>query len=165
MRSSGGKTRLDVPGFSFGVKTGEFVDVPRIFGGRGAKRKSGKPHTYSELASRAPSRSVAIASAIARHEYNKGKRFRLKQKKQPKTNHIAAYCLRRYLELSGLKTYNFAYAENPELIIPKPKIVYEVTDGLLPWVTFTSSREAMLMCATLARFGIAAYFNSRKIYP
>ena len=114
--------RLNVPGFSFGIKTGEYIDVARLYGGKGAKRKSGKPHTYQELASRTGLKTVVAKANVARIEYNKDKRIRLRQAKKPQTKKIAAYCTRRYLEFSGLPTYNFKYAEPPETIIPHQKL-------------------------------------------
>lgn len=164
-RSSG---RLDVPGFSFGQKTGEYIDVPRIYGGHGAKRKSGIPHSTPELLGgrvlTQGRKELVLATAIAKQEYNKGKRFRAKQQKQAITNPPAAYCTRRYLELIGVKRPSFQFSDPPELIIPKAKTVYELTDGLMPFLSVTSAREAELLCRTLAHYGVAAYFNQRQIF-
>lgn len=158
------KDRLNVPGFSFGEKTDEYLDVPRIFGGHGATRKSGKPHSTQELLggrNLTQERKLTLyKTRIARQQYNKGKRFRARQIKQPiKPGPLPYYCLRRYLEHSGIKTHNCSFAEPPELIQSRPKIVYEVTDGFLPLVCFTSAREAQILCKTYAKFGFATYFN------
>src|SRR6185312_5537149 len=143
MKASSG--RLDVPGFSHGQKTGEYIDVPRIYGGKGAKRKSKKPHSFTELVSRTALKSAERAASKAREEYYKAKRLRFKKAKKPITHISSHYCTRRYLEFQGLKIFSFKYSEPPELITPNPKTVYEVTDGLLSYVSFTSAMEAQLM--------------------
>ena len=158
------KGRLDVPGFWFGEKTGEYIDVPRIFGGHGAKRKSGQPHTMQELLGgknlTQERKLTMLVTRIAKQEYHKEKRVRFKQQKQATNpNPLPPYCLRRYLEHSGIKTHNCSFAEPPEIIISRPKIIYEVSDGFVPLVSFTSAREAKLLCSTYAHFGFATYFN------
>jgi len=155
--------RMDVPGFSFGIKTNEFIDVPRIFGGHGARRKSGKPHSTAELLggrNLTEERKISIfETRIARQQYNKGKRFRARQRQKPIHPSPPDYCLRRYLEHTGLRTHDCEFAFHPELIISRPRFIYEVTDGLLPLVCFTSAREAQILCKTYAKFGFAVYFN------
>lgn len=158
------KDRLNVPGFSFGLKTDEFLDVPRIFGGHGAKRKSALPHSAHELlggCNLTEGRKVSLyRTRVARQHYNKGKRFRARQKNQAITPPpLPEYCLRRYLEHSGLRTNKCTFESQPEFIISKPRFIYEVTDGLLPIVCFTSAREAQILCKTYAKFGFATYFN------
>jgi len=59
----------------------------------------------------------------------------------------------------GLKAAFVPYEEKPESWVACPKTAYEITDGLVPMVTVTSAREAMIICASLARYGIAVYFN------
>lgn len=158
------ESRLDVPGFSFGEKTGVFIDVPKIYGGRPQPKRSGRPHTLEELLgfnseSRA-NRSVQLASKIAREDHFRIKRSRHRGLRQAITN-VAAIrpCTRRFLEQMGMKSSFIAYSEKPELFISKAKTAYELTDGLLPMMSTTSAREALIICASLARRGIAAYFN------
>lgn len=152
--------RLDVPGFSYGQKTGEFIDVPRIYGGRPESRKSGKPHSLSELmVGRVVSRArkgLQRATQIAREEYHKRKRVRVRKLKAPITNHSPVKaCNRRFFDHMGMRGQFLPYVEKPELIISGAKIAYEITDGFCPIVTTTSAREAQIIAATLAHYGIA----------
>ena len=157
-------SRLDVPGFSFGVKTGEFVDVPRVFGGKPTPKRSGRPHSLSEqITAQTVSRArkaLQLSAAIAKEDYFKRKRVRVRELKKAITNSTQPKaCHRRFFEHMGLKAQFLAYVEQPELFISKSKTAYEVTDGFCPMVTTTSAREALNICASLARHGIAAYFN------
>jgi hypothetical protein len=169
------RDRLDVPGFSLGLKTGEFIDVPKIFGGRPTKRKSTTPHSFADLVSAdfpsSKRRRLLIETAIARKEYVQERRVKARSEHRGVTKPIPGYCLRRYLEFRGMKMGRDhsrcpPYKEVPEVISPNPKIIYEVieatTNGFISILSFTSSREAKLMCNTLARFGVAAYFNQVK---
>jgi hypothetical protein len=158
------KNRLDLPGFSEGFQSKDItVDIARLFGGRGSSKRSPQPHNVQELfaghnLSRKRRFSIA-AIEIANEEYRKTRRKKFKELKKPIRTPIAAYCIRRYLEFMGLPCYSIEYAECPELIQSKPKIVYEITDGLLTYASFTSSREALLLVNSAARYGIALYFN------
>lgn len=160
---SKGESRLNVPGFSFGIKTGEFIDVTRIFGGRPSPKKSGNPHSIAELASPpAISRArkmLQLATRVAKEDYFRRKRVRTRELKKATPAPILTACDRRFFEQMGMQASFLAYAEQPELFVSKPKQAYEITDGLLPFVTVTSSREALIICASLAKYGIAAYFN------
>lgn len=160
-------SRLDVPGFALGIKTGEFVDVPKLYGGRPQPKKSGHPHAMSELiAAQTVSRArkaIQLATQIVKKDYYKRKRSRLRVLKRPTNSAPIRACNRRFFEHMGMKAQFLAYAESPELFISKAKTAYEITDGFCPMVTVTSAREALLICAALARYGIAAYFN--KITP
>lgn len=155
--------RLDVPGFSFGIKTGEFIDVPKLYGGRPQPKRSGKPHSLAELiapvaVSRAR-KALQLATLIAKEDYFKRKRARKRELKRPINRAPPQACNRRFFEHMGMKAGFLPYGERPELFISKSKIAYEITDGLCPMVTTTSSREALIICASLARYGIATYFN------
>lgn len=162
------ESRLDVPGFSFGNKTGEFIDVPKLYGGRPQPKRSGIPHSFVELVvgqtiSRA-SKTAQLITKIAKEDYFKRKRVRTRGLKRAITNHaLPRACTRRFFEHSGMKAGFLAYEERPELFISRSKIAYEITDGFCPMVTTTSSREALIICASLARYGIAAYFNQVAI--
>lgn len=162
------KSRLNVPGFSFGIKTGEFVDVPKIYGGRPQPKKSGLPHSLAELvAPRALSRArkaLQLATRIAKEDYFRRKRQRNKGLKRAITNDtLPKACNRRFFEHMGMSARFLAYEEKPELFISRSKTAYEITDGFCPMVTTTSAREALSICASLARYGIAAYFNQIAI--
>lgn len=157
-------SRLDVPGFAFGIKTGEFIDVPKLYGGRPQPKRSGLPHSLSELVSAnvvsRARKSIQLAAKIAKEDYFRRKRSRVRELKRPITNQspIKA-CNRRFFEHMGMKAQFLAYAESPELFISKAKTAYEITDGFCPMVTVTSAREALNIIASLAKYGIAAYFN------
>lgn len=156
--------RLDVPGFSFGIKTGEFIDVSRIFGGRPSPKKSGTPHSFTELAtgeviSRAR-KGLQLATRIAKEDYLKRKRLKGRELKKAVPAQSIKACNRRYFESMGMDARFIAYVEPPELFISKSKQAYEITDGFLPFVTVTSAREALFIVASMAKFGVAAYFNS-----
>lgn len=161
-------SRLDVPGFAFGIKTGEFIDVPKLYGGRPQPKKSGHPHAMSELiAARTVSRArkaIQLATEIVKKDYFKRKRSRVRAFKRPITDHspIKA-CNRRFFEHMGDKAQFLDYVEQPELFISNAKTAYEITDGFCPMVTVTSAREALNIIASLAKYGIAAYFN--KVAP
>ena len=156
-------SRLDIPGFSYGQKTNEFIDVPRILGGRGTNKRSPKPHSAQELmAGQNISRKRKLALTIAKlaqKEFSKGKRKRARELYRALTGEPVRPCIRRYLEFSGLRHHNAAFTSPIEIVQSKPKMIYEVTDGLLPYVSFTSSREALLLIASAARYGVALYFN------
>jgi hypothetical protein len=157
-------TRLDIPGFSFGEKTGEFIDVPKIYGGKPSPKKSGRPHSLAEqisfkAISRA-SKALQLATLIAKEDYYRKKRARSRKVKVAITNStLPRSCNRRFLEHMGMKAQFLKYEEKPELFISKSKTAYEITDGFCSMVTTTSAREALIICASLARYGIAAYFN------
>jgi hypothetical protein len=162
------ESRLDVPGFAFGIKTGEFIDVPKIYGGRPTPKRSGKPHALAELTcSLAISRArkaVQLATKIAKEDYFRRKRARNRELKKAITNSTPpGACNRRFFEHMGMKASFLAYKEKPELFISRSKVAYEITDGFCPMVTTTSAREALIICASLARYGIAAYFNKIAI--
>lgn len=159
------KSRLDIPGFSFGLKTGEMVDVPKIYGGRPQPKKSGKPHSIEEII-RARGivstkwKTKALYAKIGKQDYSRRKRIRTREYKAPITNNtLPLPCNRRFFEYMGDKAQWLDYTEKPELFISKAKTAFEITDGFLPILTTTSAREALIICATLARYGIAAYFN------
>jgi hypothetical protein len=156
-------TRIDVPGFENGLKTGDFIDVPRIFGGRPSPKKSRTPLSLQELGfgqivSRA-GKGVLLATRIAKEDYLRRKRVRSRLEHKAIAADPIRPCNRRYFEQIGMKCSFLAYVEKPELFVSKAKQAYEITDGFLPFVTVTSSREALLIIASLAKFGIAAYFN------
>lgn len=158
------KPRLNVPGFSYGIKTGEFIDVPKLYGGRPTPKRSGKPHTLGELTANAAisraRKSLQLATRIAKEDYFRRKRTRNRGLKSAITNTTPIRaCNRRFFEHMGMGARFLAYVEEPELFIGKSKTAYEITDGFCPMVTTTSAREALLICASLARYGIAAYFN------
>lgn len=154
-------SRLDIPGFSYGIKTGEFIDVPRIYGGRPTPKRSSKPHTLGELAtastvSRAR-KALQSATRITTEDYFKRKRVRFRELKKAITNDSPVRaCNRRFFEHMGMDARFLPYEEQPELFISKAKTVYEITDGFCPMVTTTSVREAQFICASLARYGIAS---------
>lgn len=157
-------SRLDVPGFSFGIKTGEFIDVPKLFGGHPHPKRSGKPHSLTELiAPRAISRArkaLQLATKIAKEDYFRRKRGRQRECKKAITNSTPPKaCNRRFFEHMGMNARFLPYEEKPERFISRPKTVYEITDGLCPMVTTTSAREALIIVASLANYGIATYFN------
>lgn len=160
--------RLDVPGFSYGTKTGEFVDVPRIFGGKPQPRKSGKPHVLSELltaktVSRAR-KALQVATQIAKEDYYRRKRVRYRELKKAITNDTPARpCNRRFMEHMGMNGRFLKYEEQPELFVSGAKIAYEITDGFCPMVTTTSVREAQIICASLARYGIGSYITRIRV--
>lgn len=162
------KSRLDIPGFSYGERTGEFIDVPRIFGGRPTPKKSGKPHSIveqirSETISRA-ARTLQLATRIAKKDYTNRKRARVREAHRATTNNASIRaCNRRFFEHMGLQAGFLAYVEQPELFVSMSKRAYEITDGFLPFVTVTSSREALLIIASLMKYGIATYFNVVKV--
>jgi hypothetical protein len=155
--------RLDIPGFQHGIKTGDFIDVPRIFGGRPSPKKCGPPHSFSELStgeiiSRAR-KGLQLATRIAKVDHFKRKRQRGRELKKAVPAKPIRACNRRFFEAMGMDARFIAYVEPPELFISKSKQAYEITDGLLAFVTVTSAREALIIVASLAKFGIAAYFN------
>jgi hypothetical protein len=152
--------RLDVPGFSYGTKTGEFIDVPRIYGGKPTPKRSGRPHSIAEqIGAQAVSRArkaLQFATALAKEEYVRRKRVRNRELRRPITNNTPIRpCNRRFFEYVGMDASLLPYEEKPELIISKSKIAYEITDGLCPIVSTTSAREALIIRASLARYGIA----------
>lgn len=156
--------RLDVPGFAIGVKTGEFIDVPRIFGGHPSPKRSGRPHSINEqIAANTISRTrkgVQLATQIAKEDYFRRKRTRIRAVKRAITNiTLPRACNRRFFEHMGMRGSFLPYEEKPELFISNSKQAYELTDGFCPIVTVTSAREALIICASLANYGIAAYFN------
>jgi hypothetical protein len=159
--------RINVPGFSFGRKTGEYIDVPRIFGGHGSSRKSKKPHSTQELLGgrvlTQGRKALVVATHIARQEYNKGKRFRAKQEQKSITPLAVQPCTRRLLEFTGHHCPFIPFIGEPELIVSKPKTVFEVTDYILPIATFTSAREAQILAATLTARGYAIYINHKTV--
>lgn len=162
------KSRLDVPGFSFGVKTGEFIDVPKVFGGKPTPKRSGRPHSLSEqIGAQTISRArkaLQLATRIAKEDYFRRKRSRQRELKRAITNSaLPSACNRRFFEHMGTNARFLGYVEKPELFISKAKTAYEITDGFCPMVTTTSAREALIICASLARYGIAAYFNKIAI--
>lgn len=157
------KSRLDSPGFWLGNKTGESIDIYKLLGGRPTPKKSGNPHSFVELTdsiaiSRAR-KTLQLATKIAREEYYRRKRVRTKEYRKPVESQPVKPCNRRYFEHVGMKCSFLAYIEKPELFISKSKQAYEITDGLLSFLTTTSAREALIVCASLAKYGIAAYFN------
>lgn len=167
-RSLSTKRGLDVPGFSFGVKTGEYIDVPKIFGGKPSPKRSGRPHSLAEqIGFKAVSRArkaLCLATLLAKEDYFRRKRKRNRKAKVAITNStLPQACSRRFFEHMGMKAGFLPYAERPELFISKAKTAYEITDGFCPMVTTTSAREALMICASLAQFGIAAYFNKISI--
>lgn len=158
------ESRLDVPGFAFGLKTGEFIDVPKIYGGRPTPKRSGRPHTLEELTATAAisraRKALQLATKIAKEDYFRRKRQRHRGLKKAITNNtLPQACNRRFFEHMGMHARFLPYEEKPEFFISKSKQAYEITDGFCPMVTTTSAREALIICATLARYGIAAYFN------
>lgn len=163
------ESRLDVPGFAFGIKTGEFIDVPKIYGGRPTPKKTGRPHGIEELLSSKgvisrARKSLVLATLIAKEDYVRRKRIRQRKLKAPITNStLPQPCIRRFLEHMGRRAGFLEYKEKPELFISKAKTAYEVTDGFCPMLTTTSAREALILCASLARYGVAAYFNKIAI--
>lgn len=161
------ESRLDVPGFAFGIKTGEFVDVPKVFGGRPSPKKSRTPHSLQELSTGETisrvRKTLQLATRIAKEDYFRRKRIRNRGLKKAIAAQSYNPCIRRFFEHMGMQASFLAYAEQPELFISKSKQAYEITDGLLPFVTVTSSREALIICASLAKYGIAAYFNKIAI--
>lgn len=157
-------SRLDIPGFAFGIKTGEFIDVPRIYGGKPSPKRSGRPHSINEqITAKTVSRarkSLQLATLIAKEDYFRRKRARNRQAKIAITNRQPVEgCNRRFFEQMGMKAGFLPYGERPELFISKSKTAYEITDGLCPMVTTTSAREALIIIASLAKYGIASYFN------
>ncbi len=156
--------RLDVPGFSYGVKTGEFIDVPRIYGGRPCPKRPGRAHSLEELfvgqtISRAR-KAAQRATRVAQEDYFRRKRVRKREAKRAITNStLPIACNRRFLEHMGLDARFLPYEEKPELFISRAKTAYEITDGFCPMVTTTSAREALNIIASLAKYGVAAYFN------
>lgn len=163
------KPRLDIPGFSYGLKTGEWIDVPKLYGGRPNPKKSGKPHSIDELikskglVSRTR-KTAALFAVISKEDYSRRRRIRTRIAHAPVTNNtLPPPCNRRLFEWMGDKAGWLDYTEQPELFVSKSKVAYEITDGLLPMLSTTSSREAMIMCSTLVRYGIAAYFNQVRI--
>lgn len=153
-------SRLDIPGFSYGIKTGEFVDVPKIFGGKPSPKRSGRPHSISEqIAAQTVSRArkaLLIATRIAKEDYFKRKRVRLRALKKAITNlQPTRACNRRYFEHMGMDARFLEYEADPELFISRAKTAYEITDGFCPIVTTTSVREAQIILATFAKYGIA----------
>lgn len=161
-------SRLDIPGFSFGEKTGEFIDVPQLYGGKPSPKRSGRPHSIreqitAETVSRAR-KALQLATLIAKEDYFRRKRSRNRRVKVAITNNTQPIaCTRRFFEYMGMKAGFLPYVERPELFISKSKTAYEITDGLCPIVTTTSAREALIICASLARYGIAAYFNKISV--
>jgi hypothetical protein len=158
---SSNESRLNVPGFSYGIKTGEFIDVPKIYGGRPQPKRSGRPHALSELlTAETVSRSrkaVQLATEISKEDYFKRKRNRYRELKKAITNDAPIMaCNRRFFEHLGMNARFLPYEENPELFISKSRTAYEITDGFCPLVTITSAREALIIIATLAKYGIAA---------
>lgn len=166
--------RLDIPGFSFGLKTGETVDVPKIYGGRPQPKKSGRPHSIDEIV-RARGivstkwKTKALYAKVGKQDYSRRKRVRTREYRAPITNNmLQSPCNRRFFEYMGDKAQWLKYVEQPdeqpELFISKAKVAYEIVDDFLPIMTTTSAKEALIMCATLAKFGIAARFN-RIVVP
>lgn len=160
--------RLDVPGFSFGEKTGEYIDVPKIFGGKPSSKKSRQPNSLPELmAARSVSRkrkAALFAAEASREQHSKNKRIRTRKAHKAITNDKpVAACNRRFFEFMGLRADFLAYNEEPELFVSKAKTAYEITDGFLPILTTTSAREALIICRSLAAYGIAVYFNLIKV--
>lgn len=159
------KSRLNIPGFSYGLKTGEWIDVPKLYGGRPNPKKSGKPHSIDELIKSKGIvsrkwKTAALFSKISQKDYSKRKRIRTRAAHAPTTNNtLPPPCNRRFFEWMGDKAGWMDYTEQPELFVSKAKVAYEVTDGLLPMLSTTSAREALIVCSTLARYGIAAHFN------
>lgn len=162
------KSRLNVPGFLFGVKTGKFIDVAKLYGGRPCGKQSARPHTLEELQdSETISRrrkTIRLITQVSTEDYNRRKRTRKRVEKQAiNTAPAIRACTKRFLEHMGKKCAFLEFVEKPELFISKAKRAYEITDGFCSILTTTSAREAMIICATLARYGIAAYFNPVKI--
>lgn len=159
-------TRLDIPGFSFGQKTGEYIDVARLYGGHGSGRTSGVPHSFQELAAHdAPSSSRLRGIRNARHsviEYTARKRLRKREANRAISSPVFP-CLRRYIEWLGLPVHSCQYTDRPELFDTNADTAYEVRTEFLALVTFTSAREAMIMVRTLAKYGIATEFVQVKI--
>lgn len=157
-------SRLDVPGFAFGVKTGEYIDVPQLYGGKPAPKRSGRPHSLNEqIGAQTVSRArkaIQLATLIAKEDYFRRKRIRTREWKRAITNNkpIKA-CTRRFLEHTGMRAGFLRYEEEPEIFVSRAKTAYEITDGFCPVLTTTSAREALIICASLARYGIAVYFN------
>jgi len=158
-----------VPGFSHGIKTGEYVDVAKLFGGRPNPKKSGNPHSIDELINgkvvSTKRKTQLLFAKIARKDYSNRKRTSSRSQHAPVTNNtLPPPCNRRFFEWFGDHCAWMDYSEQPELFISNAKVAYEVTDGLLPMLTTTSAREALIMCATFAQHGIATYFN-RVVIP
>lgn len=157
------KTRLNAPGFSKGVHSDVGLDIAKLYGGRPFPKRSGNPHGITELLtgsviSRAR-KGLQLATRIAKEDYSRKKRIADRAKKKAIPAQPVKACNRRFFEHLGMQAGFLAYCEQPELVISKAKQAYELTDGFLPFVTTTSSREALLIIASLAKYGIAAYFN------
>src|SRR4051812_49157680 len=133
---SNNKERLDVPGFSLGIKTGEFIDVPRIFGGKPQPKRSSRPHSLSELIDPSPvsraRKALQLATRIAKEDYFKRKRVRTRELKKPIKPPRLVGCNRRFFEHIGMNAHFLPYQEAPELFISKAKTAYEITDGFCP---------------------------------
>lgn len=160
--------RLDIPGFSFGIKTGEFIDVPQIFGGKPTPKRSGRPHSIAEQINfKAISRArkaLQLATSVAKEDYYRRKRIRIRKVKAAITNHTPIKsCNRRFFEHMGMNARFLPYEEKPELFISKSKIAFEITDGFCPIVTTTSAREALIILDTLAHYGIATEILTMSI--
>jgi hypothetical protein len=152
--------RLDVPGFSFGIQTGEFIDVPQIYGGKPTPKRSGRPHSIREqITAQTVSRArkaLLLATRIAKEDYFRRKRVRSRETKKAITiDKPIRACNRRFFEHLGIKASYLAYEEQPEYIISRAKVAYAVHDGLCPLVTTTSVREAQIIQASLAYYGMA----------
>lgn len=160
-------SRLDIPGFSFGQKTGEYIDVARLYGGHGSGRTSGVPHSFQELAARddpSADRLRGIRNARFSHlEYTRGRSRRQRQAHKPINAGPVTPCIRRYLEWLGLPVRQCQYKDEPELFDTNAGTAYEVRTEFLALVTFTSAREAMTMVRTLAKYGIASEFVQIKV--
>lgn len=155
------RSRLNVPGII--RYSNDSIDLAKLFGGRPSHKRSGNPHGIPELISgKVVSRArkgLQLATRIAKEDYNRKKRSVDREKKKAISAAPVKACNRRFFEHMGMQASFLAYVEKPELFISKSKQAYELTDGFLPFVTTTSSREALLIIASLAKRGIAAYFN------
>lgn len=124
------------------------------------------PHSMSELMSaEAVSRyrkGKLLSAEISLAEYRTRKRARSKIRTKSIKVEGVKPCNRRYFEFMGITANFIAYSQPPELLESRSKVAYEITDGLLPLMTVTSAREALIICASLAKYGIGVYFNQIK---
>lgn len=134
------------------------MDLPRYCGGHRSPKKSGPPHGLVELSSNP--QKFNDKNGTLRSTSPKYITVRLKPRTPRAVTISFDYtpCARRYLEHMGVKCLSFPYVEEFYPYRKPHKVAYEVRSGLLPLVSFSNVREAVLHCRALAHFGIVCHF-------
>lgn len=157
------KSRIDIPGFSYGERTGEYIDVPQIYGGRPTPKRSGRPHVLTELQTREiisrAKKQLQDATQLAKRDHSKRKAVKTRKAHKAIEAPAVKSCTKRFLEFLGMHCTAIGYVETPELFVSNAKQAYEITDGLCPIMTVTSAREALIVRTSFAKFGLAVEFK------